>query len=127
MELRERVTKGYWYLTLAVAALVGFFVLLPLLGVLFVGLIGLLLLGGLLFLAAPLLAKLPWFRDRIHVEQHGAGRFVRFGGGSFRYDAGDPFHSRTVDPDVIDVEGRELPDVAELDFDEVGGSTTDDD
>lgn len=120
MELIEPVTKGTWYLMWAVAALVAFFVLLPILGMLLVGVVSLMLLGGLFFLAAPFLAKLPWFRDRIHVERHGGGRFIRFGNGASTSHGGDPFQtrSRPVDPDVIDVEGREVPTDSDADGDE---------
>lgn len=77
--------------------------------------IGLAIVG---YIAAPFLAKLPWFRDRIHVEQHGRNRTVRFGGTQFTSYSGpgqgtsrDPLRH---DPNVIDVEGRQVEVEAEV-------------
>lgn len=95
------------------ALLLVIFVVLPVLGVIVIAAIVLiaLILGALL--AAPLLMKLPWFRKRIIVEERGGFRTVRFGNSAFttgRPGQGRPPGQGPVDPDVIDVEGRELPD-----------------
>lgn len=96
----------------AAALVLGALFLLPVLGVLFLVVVAVLVLAVAAFLAAPWLARLPWFRDRIHVEQTPFGQAIRFGrergyrdphaGQGPRYNAGTG--------DVIDVEGRELPD-----------------
>lgn len=103
--------SGFSYLVLLAVVILGGIFLLPLVGFLLIFGVGLLLLVGLLIWAAPWLAKLPWFRDRIHVNRSGGARFVRFGGG-FRPSEPEPSpHTSTDDViDVIDVEGRELPD-----------------
>jgi hypothetical protein len=86
------------FLMMLVAAAVAVFVLLPVLSVLFIVLlIGLALVVGTV-LAAPLLAKLPWFRDRI---------FIR------RWPQAEPRPNPATPADqgdVIDVEGREIPE-----------------
>jgi len=98
------------------SALLAVLVLLPILGVIFVVVVGVLALAVLAFLAAPLLAKLPWFRDRIYVRRHGNRRSIRFGNGeftSYQGRAGDPPENTPgqLGPrDVIDVQGREIPD-----------------
>lgn len=104
-----------WALTLLIGAVVAFFVLLPVLGI-----VALIIAAAvLMMLAAPLLQRLPWFRDRIHVERRGGFRTYRFGSSVFMtYDT-----SEAVDPDpapeplaqldsgdVIDVEGQEISD-----------------
>ena len=99
-------------LVLVAALILGALFLLPVLGVLFLVVVAVLVLAVAAFLAAPWLAKLPWFRDRIRVEQTPFGQAIRFGrdrgyqephaGQAPRYDARQD--------DVIDVEGRELPD-----------------
>ncbi len=99
---------------IAVIALIGM-VLLPLLGVLLLVVVGALVAGVGFFLLAPYLAKLPWFRDRIHVRQRGSFRSVHFGRSDFTgYSATErpyqePAGGRLDHTDVIDVEGRELP------------------
>lgn len=104
------------FLTVLGAVLLGILVLLPVLGVLFMVLVGLLALAAVLFLAAPLLAKLPWFRDWITVDEYGGRRFIRFGKGGFTASRGgrsyrNPYQKRPAhDEDVIDVEGREIPE-----------------
>lgn len=55
--------------------IMGAVVLLPLMGLLL--LLVLAVIG--LYLAAPFLARLPWFRDWIHVDEIGGRRIVRFG------------------------------------------------
>ncbi|MFZ5827869.1 MAG: hypothetical protein ACOY94_26490 [Bacillota bacterium] len=108
--------NGTLFLSLVVAALILFFVVLPVLGFILLVVVGVLTLAVVAYLAAPLLAKLPWFRDRIHVEEHGGRRTVRFGRAVYstyrhRPEQADPFGSRRPhDDDVIDVEGRELPE-----------------
>jgi hypothetical protein len=102
-----------WFLTLLVGALLAWFVLLPVLGFLLMVVVGALLLVGLLILAAPLLMKLPWFRNWIHVEETLFGKAIRFGKGpstGYRGRAGEPGWSDPARDDVIDVEGREIPD-----------------
>jgi hypothetical protein len=110
------VRNALWSLILMAAAILAVVVLLPVLGVLFLGVALLLALGIGAILAAPFLAKLPWFRDRIHVQTRGSARSVRFGqnrsypgamtGERERIDSA----ARTDPGDVIDVEGREIPD-----------------
>lgn len=104
-----------WALTLLGGAVVAFFVLLPILGILAL----IIAAAALVVLAAPLLQRLPWFRDRFHVERRGGFRTYRFGNSVFvTYDT-----SEAVDPDpepeplaqldsgdVIDVEGQEISD-----------------
>lgn len=88
-----------WYLLMAVVAVVAFVALLPILSFLAVVVVGLVALMAV----APYLAKLPWFRDRISVRKHQFGQSVRFGGRPRP-------QPRQPEDDVIDVEGRELPD-----------------
>ena len=97
---------------LALAAVaIGIFVLvtvvLPVLGFLLAAVIAVVGLGAVAVLAAPTLARLPWFRDRIHVEEHGFGRTIRFG-----VDGGRRRQRRSTDGsadgDYIDVEGRTI-------------------
>lgn len=104
-----------WALTLLGGAVVAFFVLLPVLGIIAL----ILAAAALVVLAAPLLQRLPWFRDRIHVERRGGFQTYWFGSDGFTtYDT-----SEAVDPDpepepiaeldtgeVIDVEGQEISD-----------------
>lgn len=104
--------------TLVVGALLTFFVVLPLLGFVLMVVAAVAVLAVIAYFALPWLAKLPWFRDRIHVEQHGFGRSVRFGSGGFSTQRARPGQwERAAEPeaaqrldDVIDVEGREIPD-----------------
>lgn len=105
---------------MAVAALLVVFVLLPLMGALLGVLLILVAVVAAGVLAAPLLAKLPWFRDRIHVEDVGGRKTVRFGNGVFTSYRGRGPEPPTPDRfggidsgDVIDVQGRELPDEKE--------------
>ncbi len=77
-------------------------VVLPVVGFLLAALLAVLGLGAVAFFAAPVLARLPWFRDRIHVEEHAFGRTIRFGGSVNRREP-----SRTSG-DFIDVEGRTI-------------------
>lgn len=107
-----------YFLTLVVGALIAFFVVLPILGFALVVVLVLAVLAVLAYLALPWLVKLPWFRDRIHVQRHGLGRTVRFGKeaanphGTAHRDWQQPQEGevgRRLD-DVIDVEGREIPD-----------------
>jgi hypothetical protein len=98
-----------WFLTLLVGGLLAWFVLLPVLGFLLMVVVGALLLVGLLIAAAPLLMKLPWFRNWIHVEETLFGKTVRFGN-AYRRRAPEPGWSDPAQEDVIDVEGREIPD-----------------
>lgn len=105
-----------WFLSAAAVVLLAIFVLLPVVGVLLLIIVGVLVLAVAFFLAAPLLARLPWFRDRIHVERYGNARTVRFGGGTYTTyrDAGPARPQGEEQPgrldhgDVIDVEGREI-------------------
>lgn len=105
-----------WVLTLIGAALLAVVVLLPVLGVIFLLVAIVLVLGVGALLAAPLLAKLPWFRDRITVDQDGTRKTIRFGGGmftSYRGGPDGPFRNPNGQLDrnnVIDVEGKEIPD-----------------
>jgi hypothetical protein len=92
-------------------------VLLPLLGVILLVVAIVLVLAVGAVLAAPLLAKLPWFRDKFTVEHRGNWKTVRFGGSVFTsYQPGRPEHpapesAGQIDAgDVIDVEGEEIPD-----------------
>lgn len=84
-------------------------VVLPVLGFLLAAVVALLAIGAVAYFAAPLLARLPWFRDRIKVEEHGGARTVRFGRTQFS-SFGDwsaaPRAAREPADDVIDVEGR---------------------
>ncbi|MDF2630104.1 MAG: hypothetical protein K0R39_3935 [Symbiobacteriaceae bacterium] len=93
------------------AGLLAFILLLPILGVLFIILIGLILVVVGLVLAAPFLARLPWFRNRIHVRRHGGFSSVRFGRDTYTTyeEPHRPEATRLDHGDVIDVEGRELP------------------
>ena len=93
------------------AGLLGFVLLLPILGVLFFIVIGLIVVVVGLVLAAPFLARLPWFRDRIHVHRHGGFSSVRFGRDAYTtYEEPHRQEATRLDHgDVIDVEGRELP------------------
>ncbi|HYG58485.1 MAG TPA: hypothetical protein VD902_10540 [Symbiobacteriaceae bacterium] len=91
-------------------------VLLPVLGALLLLAVIVVAVVAVGAFAAPFLAKLPWFRDRIVVEQRGGRRTVRFGRGFFSSYQPPPDHqyqerTRQMDQgDVIDVEGRHLPD-----------------
>lgn len=86
-----------------------FALLLPILGVLlilFAALIG-------FWLAAPILAQLPWFRNWIKVEERGPFRTVRFGNSQFtgfsggrRPPGGRAGADRIDRGEVIDVEPR---------------------
>lgn len=111
--------RGLPYLIFAGITLLAFLVLLPVLGV--VLLLALLALGLLVgfMLAAPLLARLPWFRNRIHVKDVGGRKTIRFGGAvytSYRGEHGHPQRQppdssgRLDDGDVIEAEFRELPE-----------------
>lgn len=89
--------------------------LLPVLGALFLVVVGVIVIGIAALWAAPLLAKLPWFRDRIHVRRSGSFQSVQFGRG-FAADVRPEPEERETHPelgDVIDVQGRELPDADE--------------
>jgi hypothetical protein len=89
-------------LGLLIALVIGGAVLLPVLGVVLVVVVVFIGLALLLLLLAPWLVKLPWFRDRIRIH-----RSFDFG-----QRQADPFRQQAPrqDDDVIDVEGRELPD-----------------
>lgn len=114
-----RVRNALFFLGLIAAILLAVTVLLPVLGVIFLVALLALVLAVAMVWAAPLLAKLPWFRDRIYVREEGGRKTVRFGGTVYTsYRGGGPAAGPT-DPDsagrlddgeVIDVEGRELPD-----------------
>lgn len=100
---------GMRTLPAVIAVALGIFVLvtivLPVLGFLLAAVLAVLGLGAVAFFAAPVLARLPWFRDRIHVEEHAFGRTIRFGGSIGRR----PQPRRTGDRgDFIDVEGRTI-------------------
>lgn len=89
--------------------------LLPVLGVLLMVIVGLVVLAIVAFMAAPWLSKLPWFRNRIHVDRTPFGRTIRFGGANayrtWQEQPGEPKSGARLDQgDVIDIEGRELPD-----------------
>lgn len=86
------------FLSLLGATLFVILVLLPVLGVILLVVAVALALALGVYLAAPLLVRLPWFRDRVTVEERGGRKTVRFDGAQF------------ADDDVIDVEGRELPE-----------------
>lgn len=86
-----------------------FALLLPIIGIL------LLLMAALIgfWLAAPFLARLPWFRNWIRVEERGPFRTVRFGSARFTGFSGAgrppgerPGAGRIDQGDVIDVEPR---------------------
>lgn len=85
-------------------------VVLPVLGFLLVAVVAVLAVGAAAYFAAPVLARLPWFRDRITVERHGGARTVRFGRAQFTSYQGWDAQPRAGEPgdDVIDVEGREV-------------------
>lgn len=95
--------NALWSLVAAGIVVLAIIVLAPVLGFLFLVLLALLAVGALLLFGAPLLARLPWFRDRIHVERYGSMRSIRFG------PAAPNEPKRYGDDDVIDVEGREIP------------------
>lgn len=101
-----------WLLTAAAGIFLFVTVILPLLGMLLAGVAVVVGLAVVAYIAAPFLAKLPWFRDRIRVEQHGRGRTIRFGGAQFTSYGGPAQASSREDwrrdPDVIDVEGRQV-------------------
>ena len=88
------VAVGIWLLVTVV---------LPFVGMLLAAVLALAGLGALAYVAAPALARLPWFRDRIHVEEHRFGRTIRFG----RVQVQQRAHARRGD-DFIDVEGRTI-------------------
>lgn len=108
-----------WFLSLLGAALVGIFVLLPILGIVILFVAGLLAVVAVGVLAAPLLTRLPWFRNRFTVRRQGGFRTVRFGNSVFMSysDTSEPVDPEPEsDPlrqletgDVIDVEGKEIP------------------
>jgi len=101
-------------IVLAVAILI-VIALLPVLGVLFLIVAGVVVLAIGALWAAPLLAKLPWFRDRIRVYRSGGFQSVQFGR-EFEVREQPPHEEREVHRelgDVIDVQGRELPDADE--------------
>lgn len=104
------------FLSLLAAGLLALFVLLPIIGVILLLLVGLLVVGVGLFLAAPLLCRLPWFRDWIHVDYYGGRRIIRFGRRAYspRYERParpfEPGGGPANDDNVIDVEGRALPE-----------------
>jgi hypothetical protein len=98
------VRNPLWTIITVGVLVLAFIVLAPVLGFLLLILVAALAVGVLLFFGAPLLARLPWFRDRIHVEQHGGMRSVRFGPSAQR----DPSPRSPLSDDVIDVEGREI-------------------
>lgn len=105
--------NALWLLTLIGAAILAVVVLLPVLGAIFLLVAIALALGVGALLAAPLLAKLPWFRDRITVERDGTRKTIRFGGGLYTSHRDGPFGKPPgqLDPNnVIDVEVKELPD-----------------
>ncbi len=93
-----------WILSTIAAVLLALVVFLPVLGIVF------LLVGAVLVvaLAAPLLSKIPFFRRWIRVERYGNVRTVRFGRRT-SWSYGGP-GVRPDDDDVIDVEGREVPE-----------------
>lgn len=102
----SQVRQALMFLSLLGAALLAVVLLLPVLGILF-----LLVAAGVgLLLAVPLLAKLPWFRDRIFVRREGNFRGVRFGRDDFTPHRKENPAGKPDEGDVIDVEGRELPD-----------------
>jgi hypothetical protein len=92
------------------AAVLAVVVVVPVLGILLFVVAALLAVLLIAFLAAPLLAKLPWFRNRIIVQRSGGRRIIRFGPDAF---SGFRDHRPTNDDDVIDVEGTERPDDTE--------------
>lgn len=90
-------------------------VVLPVLGFLLAVVAAVAAIAAGAYLAAPLLAKLPWFRDRIAVEEHGGVRTIRFGRTqftSFRHREA-PVRDRYQAGDVIDVEGRTVAEEEE--------------
>jgi hypothetical protein len=101
-----------WFITAAAAVFILATVVLPLLGMLLAVVVVVIGLAMIAYVAAPFLAKLPWFRDRIHVEQHGRSRTVRFGGTQFTSYTGSAQRPTrepwSDDPNVIDVEGRQV-------------------
>lgn len=99
------VRNALLFLGLVGATILGVAVLLPVLGVVFLIIAALVAVAILALLAAPLLVKLPWFRNRIHVERYGNAQTIRFGRDDFTQS-----EERRDQGDVIDVEGRELPD-----------------
>lgn len=86
-----------YFVTLVVGALLTFFVLLPLLGFVLMVVAALAVLAVIAYLALPWLARLPWFR--IHTAYRARDW----------QPPGGPGPARPMD-DVIDVEGREIPD-----------------
>lgn len=96
-----------WSLIAAGVLVLAFIVLAPILGFLLLVVVALLGVGVLLYFGAPLLAKLPWFRDRIHVERYGNMRGIRFGPPGQSDPRSYDERSYSSD-DVIDVEGREI-------------------
>lgn len=104
--------NGLLTLLLLGAGLLAFTLLLPILGVLFIIVIVAIVAVVGLVLAAPLLARLPWFRDRIHVRRYGGASSIRFGRDAGYNPHEEPVHQQSTQlnrGDVIDVEGRELP------------------
>jgi hypothetical protein len=108
--------NAIWSLiTLAIAVLAVIF-LLPVLGVLLLVVAGLIVLAVGAIWALPWLMKLPWFKKRIHMEETPFGRTIRFGGGQYTTYRGNPYEperpagAHLDEGDVIDVEGRELPE-----------------
>jgi len=90
-------------LVLLAAGVLGFIVLLPVLGIIIVLIVA--VIG--LFFALPLLARLPWFRNRIIVHRFDGRTHTRYGGAP---PEEEPPRVRLDHGDVIDVEGRELPE-----------------
>lgn len=95
--------NALWTLVAAGVLVLALIVLAPILGFLLLLLVGAIGLGALVVIGAPLLARLPWFRDRIHVERYGGMRTIRFG------PVGQSDRKSYDESDVIDVEGREIP------------------
>lgn len=111
--------NAIWSLITLGIALLAVVLLLPVLGVLLLLVAGVAVLFVGAVLAAPWLLKLPWFRRRMHVDQTPFGRTIRFGRGVYTTYTGNPTEPerpagpRLDDGDVIDVEGRDLPEKPE--------------
>jgi hypothetical protein len=114
-------------LALTAVAILVVLALLPVVGFLLLFVVAVVVLAIVAFFAAPLLARLPWFRDRIHVDEESGHRSVRFGRGFYTSSYNTPYRNAgETDPfeppaghlddgDVIDVEGREIPDKEQKD------------
>lgn len=83
-----------WLLILVAFGFFAFFVLLPIIGIVIVAVL-------VLVIAAPFLMRLPWFRNRV---------FVYRSGSQPRSDGYQPPRPSLDHGDVIDVEGREVPE-----------------